>query len=175
MDAKAREIDMVINKLGMEAHTTGELHAWLKLNGMLVVRTRRSLEKGKFVPADKIRCQLKVNEEQFSGLQDCDVSKPDYVKILSDKGIIPRVVAGQTFKSDDSGIEVTVVRAGKEKEKARFRITTLKADKAVFTIVVYRKSGADPGRINYKTANLNSPTEYELTADETAAIEIKRL
>jgi hypothetical protein len=175
MDAKAREIDKVIHKLGMETNTTGELHAWLKLNGALIVRTRRSLGKGKFVPADKIRCQLKVNEKQFSGLQDCDVSKPDYVKILSDKGIIPQVIAGQTFQSDDRGIEVNVVRVGSANHKARFRIKNLKPDKANYTITIYRKSGADPDRINYKTDNRNGFVDHELGADVTAAIEIKRL
>lgn len=90
MDAKAHEIDRIITKLGMETRDTKDRHAWLVHNGVTVVRTRRSLGKGKYVPADKIRCQLKVNEDQFRGLISCSVSKPDYLKILTEKGIIPK-------------------------------------------------------------------------------------
>jgi hypothetical protein len=88
MDAKAYEIDIIIKKLGMETRSTGEKQAWFVHDGVTVVRTRRSLGKGKFVPADKIRCQLKVNEEQFRGLISCHVTKQEYIKILTDKGII---------------------------------------------------------------------------------------
>jgi hypothetical protein len=91
-DVKAREIDIIINKLGMETRNSNDLHAWLIHNGVVVVRTRRSHGKGKYVPADKIRCQLKVNEEQFAGLISCSVKKEHYLKILMDKGIIPKNV-----------------------------------------------------------------------------------
>jgi hypothetical protein len=90
MDAKAHEIDRIINKLGMETRNSRDLHAWFVHNGVIVVRTRRSHGKGKFVPADKIRCQLKVNEPQFAGLISCSVSKQDYIKILTDKGVIAK-------------------------------------------------------------------------------------
>lgn len=89
-DAKAHEIDKIINKLGMQTRNSGELHAWLVYEGKVVVRTRRSHGKGKYVPADKIRCQLKVNESQFSGLISCHISKEDYIKILMEKGIISK-------------------------------------------------------------------------------------
>jgi hypothetical protein len=87
-DAKAREIDKIINKLGMETRNSGDHHAWLVHDGVVVVRTRRSHGKGKFVPVDKIRCQLKVNEQQFAGLISCAVSKNDYIQILIEKHII---------------------------------------------------------------------------------------
>ncbi len=90
MDAKAREIDIIIKKLGMETRNSRDLHAWLVHNGMVVVRTRRSHGKSKYVPADKIRCQLKVNESQFAGLISCSVEKKDYIKILTDKGVIAK-------------------------------------------------------------------------------------
>jgi hypothetical protein len=89
-DAKAREIDKIINKLGMETRNSGDLHAWLVHEGVVVVRTRRSHGNNKFVPTDKIRCQLKVNESQFSGLISCHVSKEDYLRILTEKGIISK-------------------------------------------------------------------------------------
>jgi hypothetical protein len=87
---KAHEFDRVVNKLGMETRDSGERHAWLVHNGVTVVRTRRSHGRGKFVPEHKIRTQLKVNEQQFAGLISCDISKQDYIKILTDKGIIQK-------------------------------------------------------------------------------------
>jgi len=88
MDAKAREIDKIIRKLGMETRNTPDLHAWLVYDGVPVIKTRRSFGNSKYVPADKIRCQLKVNEQQFAGLISCDVTKEDYIKILIAKRVI---------------------------------------------------------------------------------------
>jgi hypothetical protein len=90
MDAKAREIDIIIRKLGMDTTNTNEVHAVFVYNGVPVLRTRRSFGNSKYVPADKIRTQLKVNEEQFRGLISCSVSKDDYVTILINKGLIPK-------------------------------------------------------------------------------------
>lgn len=89
-DAKSHHIDKIIRKLEMETRDSSHLHAWFVHGGVTYVKTRRSHGKGKFVPADKIRCQLKVNESQFAGLISCDVSKQDYIKILIDKGVIPK-------------------------------------------------------------------------------------
>lgn len=88
MDAKAQEIDKIINKLGMKTRKGSDLLAWLVYDGVTVIRTRRSFGKGKYVPADKIRCQLKVNEDQFRGLISCSISKEDYIQILIEKHII---------------------------------------------------------------------------------------
>ena len=96
MDAKAREIDKIIRKLEMQTRNTSDLHAWLEYDGVPVVRTRRSFGNSKYVPADKIRCQLKVNEQQFAGLISCNVSKDDYIKILTDKGIISKPKAASS-------------------------------------------------------------------------------
>jgi hypothetical protein len=88
MEAKAHEIDTIIRKLGMKTRSTNDLHAWFDHEGVTVIRTKRSLGKGKYVPADKIRCQLKVNEQQFRGLIDCHFGKEDYIKVLVQKGVI---------------------------------------------------------------------------------------
>ena len=88
MDAKAKDIDTIIRKLEMETRNSSDKLAWLVHEGVTVVRTRRSFGNSKYVPADKIRCQLKVNEEQFRGLISCSVQRPDYIKILTEKGII---------------------------------------------------------------------------------------
>lgn len=83
------------------------------------------------------------------------------------------IVAGQTFQSRDGGIMVTVLRVGSDKEKARFKITNLRAEKAAYTITVKRASGAAPDRIAYKTDD-QGRTEYVLSADETVGVEITR-
>ena len=88
MQMKAREFDIVVNKLGMETRNSYDRLAWLVYNGTVVVRTRRSFGNSKFVPADKIRQQLKLNEVQLSGLISCSVTKEDYIGILTEKGII---------------------------------------------------------------------------------------
>jgi len=88
MDAKAREIDIIIHKLDMKTRKTSDLHAWLEYDGVPVVKTRRSFGNSKYVPADKIRCQLKVNEQQFAGLISCTFKKEDYIKHLIEKRII---------------------------------------------------------------------------------------
>jgi hypothetical protein len=89
-DAKAREIDTIFRKLEMDTRDSSHhLHAWFVHDGVTYIKTRRSHGKGKFVPANQIRQQLKLNEEQFAGLISCHVSKQDYIKLLTDKGIIP--------------------------------------------------------------------------------------
>lgn len=85
---KVHEFERIVNKLGLETRNAHDRLAWLVHNGKTIIRTRRSHGKGKFMPQDKIRQQLKVNESQLSGLISCTVSKDDYIKILTDKGII---------------------------------------------------------------------------------------
>lgn len=88
MDAKAREIDIIFRKLHMDTRNTNEVHGVFMYQGVPILRTRRSFGNSKYVPADKIRCQLKVNEEQFAGLISCSVSEEDYIKILIGKQLI---------------------------------------------------------------------------------------
>lgn len=100
MDVKAREIDQIFRKLGMETRNSNDVHAWFIHNGVAVVRTKRSFGKGKFVPADKIRCQLKVNEDQFRGLIQCPFSKEDYITHLIEKGVIAKEGPSSANPSD---------------------------------------------------------------------------
>ena len=88
MDAKAREIDIIFRKLHMDTRNTNEVHGVFMYDGVPIVRTRRSFGNSKYVPADKIRCQLKVNEQQFAGLISCNVTEEDYIKILIEKRLI---------------------------------------------------------------------------------------
>ena len=85
---KVHDFDKVMNKLGMETRDTTHRHAWLVLDGVTVVRTKRSHGHNKFIPEHLIRKQLHVDQEQFAGLQSCSVSKDDYVQILTTKGVI---------------------------------------------------------------------------------------
>jgi hypothetical protein len=108
--------------------------------------------------------------------------KPKWKSQVNPNGTPPKerhvmpgnITVGRTFKADDGGIEVIVLRAGSRNEKARFRIKNLNDRRASYTITIHRKSGADPDRIKYETDNPNNPGEYELSADETTRIEIRR-
>jgi len=86
--AKVHEIDKIFRKLDMEIRNSYDRLAFFTHNGVRILKSRRSHGKSKFVPADKIRCQLKINEAQFAGLISCSVTKQDYIQILTDKGII---------------------------------------------------------------------------------------
>ena len=87
---KVLDFERIVKKLGMETRNSRDRLAWFVHNGQMITRTRRSHGNGKFLPQDKIRQQLKVNESQFAGLISCSVSKQDYIKILTDKGVIAK-------------------------------------------------------------------------------------
>lgn len=83
-----RDFATIERKLGMETRDSSHHHAWFVHNGVTVARTKRSHGNNKFIPEDLIRKQLHVNQEQFSGLVSCVVSKDEYIKILTEKGVI---------------------------------------------------------------------------------------
>ncbi len=85
---KTHEFERIVNKLGLKTRNSGDRLAWFEYNGQTIVRTRRS-QGNKEQPGDKIRQQLKVNEEQLAGLISCVTSFDDYVQILKTKGVIP--------------------------------------------------------------------------------------
>jgi hypothetical protein len=85
---KIRDFDKIERKLGMETREGSHHHAWFVHEGVIVARTKRSQGDNKFIPEHLIRKQLHLNQQQFDGLQSCTVSKDDYVRILSEKGII---------------------------------------------------------------------------------------
>ena len=84
---KVHEFAKLENKLDLKVRNSGDRLAWFEHEGQVVTRTKRS-HGNKDLPAHLIRQQLKVNEGQFSGLIDCTVTRADYIKILTDKGII---------------------------------------------------------------------------------------
>ena len=85
---KVRDFDKIVSKLGMETRDSSHHHAWLVHEGVTVVRTKRSHGNNKFIPEHLIRKQLHVDQEQFTGLHSCTISKDDYLKILIAKQII---------------------------------------------------------------------------------------
>jgi len=85
---KVHEFERIVTKLGMETRDSRDRLAWLVHEGVTVVRTRRSHGNSKYMPEHQIRQQLKVSESQFAGLISCDLTKEDYIKILTAKGII---------------------------------------------------------------------------------------
>jgi hypothetical protein len=85
---KTHEFEKIVNKLKLKTRDSGDRLAWFYYNGQKILRTKRS-HGNKEQPGDKIRQQLKVNEEQLAGLIDCSVSLADYVEILKAKRIIP--------------------------------------------------------------------------------------
>ena len=84
---KVHEFQKIENKLGLKVRNSGDRLAWFEHEGRVIVRTKRS-HGNKDLPAHLIRQQLKVNEQEFSGLISCSVEKADYVEILTKKGLI---------------------------------------------------------------------------------------
>ena len=84
---KTHEFERIVAKLQLKTRNSRDRLAWFEYKGQKVVRTKRS-HGSKDQPGDKIRQQLKVNEQQLAGLIKCDVSLADYIEILKSKGII---------------------------------------------------------------------------------------
>jgi hypothetical protein len=84
---KSHEFEKIVNKLALKTRNSGDRLAWFVYQGKTVVRTKRS-QGNKEQPGDKIRQQLKMNEQQLAGLIDCTLSLEDYVNILKARKII---------------------------------------------------------------------------------------
>lgn len=84
---KVHEFTRLESKLKLKTRNAGDRLAWFEYGGKVITRTKRS-HGNKDLPANLIRQQLKVNEQQFSGLISCVLQLEDYVKILQEKGLI---------------------------------------------------------------------------------------
>jgi hypothetical protein len=84
---KVHEFTRLESKLKLKTRNAGDRLAWFEYGGKIITRTKRS-HGNKDLPANLIRQQLKVNEQQFSGLISCVLQLEDYVKILQEKGLI---------------------------------------------------------------------------------------
>jgi len=64
----------------------GEFH----YEGQVVIRTKLPHKSGELkgkLP-HYVRQQLRVNESQFSGIQDYTIERDGYIRIFADKGIV---------------------------------------------------------------------------------------
>ena len=84
---KVHEFEILVNKLQLKIRNSYDRLAWFEHEGKTITRTRRSHGKGD-LPEHLIRQQLKLNQSDFSGLIACKLYRDDYVKILTDKGLI---------------------------------------------------------------------------------------
>lgn len=90
MSISGKDVDRAWEKLGMEIKDTNDRHALFKVDGKLVLRTKRSFGSGKIdgnIPSF-IRQQMKLDNEQFAELLACPLDRPRYVEILRRKKLI---------------------------------------------------------------------------------------
>ncbi len=94
MSVTGKDIDRAWNKLGMEISNTGDRHAIFRVDGKLILRTKRSFGTRKLdgnIPS-LIRQQMKLNEAQFSNLIACPLTREGYIAILQEKGFVEKPV-----------------------------------------------------------------------------------
>ena len=89
MPLAAHEFDGLVKKFGFETKHGRDLHAWLTVNGKVVVRTRRSKKSGGDLPmSHSIRQQLKLNDRQLREAIRCTLNRDSYMEILRRKGLL---------------------------------------------------------------------------------------
>ncbi|MCP5108722.1 MAG: hypothetical protein GY950_35380 [bacterium] len=90
MQLKKRDIHKIFQKLDLEVRTTGHIYGWLVADGKKILRVHYSFGKGN-IPAkitEKIRSQLKVDQQNFKDLIKCPLSKDSYLEIIKKKGYL---------------------------------------------------------------------------------------
>ena len=88
MTIKAREFDVIVQKLQLQVRQTHHLIAWFEYEGKIITRTRRSQKSGDLPMQHSIRQQLKINENQMRALIGCSLTRDDYIEILREKGLL---------------------------------------------------------------------------------------
>jgi hypothetical protein len=87
---KAHEFDRIVDKLGFDTRDSRDRLAWLSHNGRIIVRTKRSKQRGTDLPFQhSIRQQLKFTDEQLRAVIDCTIGREEYLVILRAKGLLP--------------------------------------------------------------------------------------
>ena len=85
---KLRQVRTIFQKLEVEVRDGKDVYGWVVQKGQKILRVHRSKGEGD-VPgkvSDKIRQQLKLNEEQIKGLVSCEVGREAYLGILRGRG-----------------------------------------------------------------------------------------
>ncbi len=89
MPLTAHEFDRLIRKFGFQTRNSGDLLAWLEVDGKVVVRTRRSKKSSGDLPMQhSIRQQMRLNDNQLREAVRCTLDRDSYVALLRDKGIL---------------------------------------------------------------------------------------
>ena len=89
MTIKAPDFDKVVEVLGFETRESGDLLAWFRHEGKIVLRTRRSKGKGGDLPFQhQIRQQMKLSEEQLRAVLAGNFTRADYIALLREKGLL---------------------------------------------------------------------------------------
>jgi len=88
MTIKAHQFDRLVRKFGFKTRNSGDLLAWLEIDGKLITRTKRSQKRGDLPMQHSIRQQLKLNQQQFDDAIDCTLSRDGYIEILRTKGLL---------------------------------------------------------------------------------------
>ncbi len=84
---KVHEFSRLEAKLKLKTRNAGDRLAWFEYEGKVITRTKRS-HGNKDLPFNRIRQQLKLNEEELAGVLSCALEHDDYVGILKKKGLI---------------------------------------------------------------------------------------
>jgi hypothetical protein len=85
---KDYEFDRIISKFGFETRDSGDRLAWLIVDGVTVVKTKRSKGRGDLPFSHQIRQQLKLNEAQLRDAISCSLGRDGYLDILHGKGLL---------------------------------------------------------------------------------------
>ena len=89
MPLTAHEFDRLIRKFGFQTRNSGDLLAWLEVDGKVVVRTRRSKKSSGDLPMQhSIRQQLRLDDDQLREAVSCTLDRDSYITLLRGKGLI---------------------------------------------------------------------------------------
>ncbi len=84
---KVHEFDRLESKLKLKVRNARDRLAWFEYDGKVITRTKRS-HGSKELPSHLIRQQLKLTQDQLSGILSCALGHLEYVAILKQKGLI---------------------------------------------------------------------------------------
>ena len=88
MPLAAHEFDRLIRKFGFQTRGSGDLLAWLEVEGKIVVRTRRSNKSGDLPMHYSIRQQMRLSDDQLRKAIKCTLDRDSYIEILREKGLL---------------------------------------------------------------------------------------
>lgn len=88
MSVKKRDFDRLVAKYNFEVRQSDHLHAWLVVDGRIVVRTRRSNGRGELPAVPLIQKQLHLNSREFTEAVSCTLTSDGYRQLLKKKGVL---------------------------------------------------------------------------------------